>query len=482
MLAWILLGVGIVLVGLTAVYVAAEFALVTVDRAAVDEAARDGDRTARLVRRGLRALSTQLSGAQVGITVTTLALGYVMEPSLAALLSGPLHGLGLPAAVASPLAVTIALAVATVVSMVLGELVPKNLALARPLAVARGVIRFNMVTTSALRPLIWALNGTANAVVRLVGIQPQEELRAARSAAELGSLVRRSGARGRIEQRSAHLVEQSLRFSSKCADDVLTPRVDIVAVAAADSAAAVIELAARSGYSRFPVIGEPPGDTLDDIVGLVHVKRAVAVARDRRAAVRADSIMVDAPRVPGTLPLDDLMVVLRRRGFQMAVVADEYGGTAGLVTLEDAVEELVGEIADEHDRVRARWTLRPDGTVLVSGALRADEIADLIGLRLPEPTGYETVAGLLMERLDHMPAVGDGVIVGAELSADATLEGFGDDVAVGVDRSSDIPRPVPVCLTVRRMKGRRVTEVLISAAGTDRSDASSGIDDRTPGA
>lgn len=461
MLAWILLAVGIVLVALTALYVAAEFALVTVDRAAVDDAAMAGDRTAGLVQRGLRSLSSQLSGAQIGITVTTLALGYVMEPSLAALLTGPLQSVGLPRVAASTVAVVVALVVATVASMVLGELVPKNLALARPLAVARGIIRFNSVTTTVARPLIWALNGTANAVVRLIGMEPQEELRAARTASELGSLVRRSGVTGRIDRRSAHLVEQSLRFSSKCADDVLTPRVDMVAVHAGESASDIIDLAARSGYSRFPVIDH----TIDDVVGLVHVKRAVAVPRDMRDVVLARTIMVEAPRVPGTLPLDDLLLVLRRRGFQMAVVADEYGGTAGLVTLEDAVEELVGEIADEHDQADDRCTRRPDGTVLVSGALRPDEIADLTGLRLPEPEEYDTLAGLLLERLDHVPVVGDSVVVGAELDADAGLGALGDDAAIDVDPSSDIPRPVLARLTVRRMSGRRVIGVVLSAAG-----------------
>ena len=459
-MAWVLLAVGVVLIALTAIYVAAEFSLVTVDRAAVDRAAAAGDGRARAVRAALSRLSTQLSGAQVGITVTTLALGYVMEPSLAVLLRPVLGGLGLSEVAAASVAVTVSLLLATALSMVFGELVPKNIAIAQPLRTAGTVVRPLRATTAVSRPLIWALNGTANGVLRLLGIAPQEELRSTRSAQELFSLVRRSGAQGTLEQRTARLLAQSIAFSGKTADDALTPRVDVEFVRADDGAGTVIDAALASGHSRFPVIGTDA----DDVIGLVHLKRVVAVPPDQRADVTVRALMVPAPVVPGTLPLDDVLVLLRGRGLQMAMVADEYGGTAGIVTLEDVVEELVGEIADEHDPSERRPAPRPDGTWLLPGSLRPDEIADLTGVQLPESGAYETVAGLIIDLLGRLPEVGDDVLVTAVIGADAALGALPGDEPVAADAESDLPRPVTAKLTARRMDGRRLAEVQLSSA------------------
>ncbi len=474
MLAWILLAVGLVLIVLTAIYVAAEFSLVTVDRAAVDRAVAEGSGRARAVRAGLRRLSTELSGAQVGITVTTLALGYVMEPSLAVLLTGPLTATGMSEVAAASTAVTVSLILATVLSMVFGELVPKNIAIARPLATAGVVIGPQRITTTLSRPLIWALNGTANGVLRLLGIAPQEELRSTRSAQELFSLVRRSGAQGTLEQRTARLLAQSIAFSGKTADDVLTPRVDVVFVRADDPAGAVIDAALASGYSRFPVIGQDA----DDVVGLVHLKRVVTVPPDQRADLLVRALMVPAPVVPGSLPLDDILELLRGRGLQMAVVVDEYGGTAGIVTLEDVVEELVGEIADEHDTGAGRAERLPDGSWLVPGQLRPDEIADITGLQLPESSDYETVAGLLIDRLNRLPNAGEGAAVPALLAADAALGALPGDEPMGADPESDLARPVMARLTAHRLDGRRVAVVRLSSV---RPGADPERDDQNPG-
>jgi CBS domain containing-hemolysin-like protein len=459
MLAWILLAVGAVLVALTAVYVAAEFSLVTVDRAAVDREVAAGHGRARALQAGLRRLSTQLSGAQVGITVTTLALGYVMEPSLAALLAGPLRATGLSEAAAASVSVTVSLLVATALSMVFGELVPKNIAIAEPLSTAKAVIGPLRVSTMLSRPLIWVLNGTANGVLRMIGITPQEELRSARSAQELDSLVRRSGAHGTLEERTARLLAQSIGFSAKTADDVLTPRVDVRFVHADDPADTVIAAALESGRSRFPVIDRDA----DDVLGLVHVKRVVAVPPEQRADVPVRALMVDVPVIPGTLPLDDTLELLRARGLQLAVVADEYGGTAGIVTFEDVVEELVGEIADEHDPRGRRPERQADGSWLVSGLLRPDEIADLTGLRLPESGDYETVAGLLIARLGRLPQVGDDVLVPAVLAAGSALGALPGDEPVPADPDTDLPRALTARLTARRLDGRRVAAIQLSA-------------------
>src|SRR5664279_481622 len=414
---WILLGVGLILIAGTALYVAAEFSLVTVDRSTVAREAAGGDRPARSVMIGLRSLSTQLSGAQVGITVTTLALGFVMEPSLAGLLAVPLRAVGLSESAAQSTGVVVALVVATVLSMVFGELVPKNIAIAEPLDTAKAVITPLRISTMIFKPLIVVLNGTANGVLRMIGVQPQEELRSARLAVELDSLVRRSAAQGTLEAPTAGLLARSITFSGKTADDVLTPRVRVRFVKAGQSADAVIAAAVETGHSRFPVSGVDS----DDVVGLVHLKRAVAIPPDERAGVRVVQLTVPVPVVPGSIPLDEVLDQLRDRGLQMAVVAEDAGGTAGILTLEDVVEELVGEITDEHDPSGGRAECRVDDTWLLPGSLRPDEIADITGVHLPAGGSYETVAGLLIARLGRMPENFDSVEVTATMDAGSML-------------------------------------------------------------
>jgi len=465
---WILLGVGLILIAGTALYVAAEFSLVTVDRARVAKQAAEGDGSARSLLIGLKSLSTQLSGAQVGITVTTLALGFVMEPSLAGLLAAPLEAVGLPEGAAQSTGVIVALVVATVLSMVFGELVPKSIAIAEPMRTAKAVITPTRISTMIFTPLIVVLNGVANAVLRMIGIEPQEELRSARSAVELDSLVRRSAAQGTLEAPTAGLLARSIAFSGKTADDVLTPRVQVRFVKASQPADAVIAAAVQTGHSRFPVSGEDS----DDVVGLVHLKRAVAILPEERSAVTVEQLMAPVPIVPGSMPLDDLLDLLREQGLQLAVVADEYGGTAGILTLEDVVEELVGEIRDEHDPAAVRAERRSDATWLLPGTLRPDEIAELTGVRLPESNAYETVAGLLISRLGRMPENYDTVEVTATMEAAAELGvrqgqagAHPDDEPIPREENDDVPRAVVVRLTVHKRERRRIDTVLMSAVG-----------------
>src|SRR5690606_35279860 len=205
----------------------------------------------------------------IRITVTTLALGFVMEPSLASLIASPLQSWGVPEGLARSASVVTDLVVATLLSMIFGELVPKNVAIADPMRTAKKVVGLNRFFAVLFAPLIWVLNGTANAVLRLVGIEPQEELPSARSSQELDLLVRRSAAQGTLEQPSAQLLARSIAFAGKTADDVLTPRPQVRFVAADDTAEAVIAAAVETGHARFPVTG----DGVDDVVGLVHLKR-----------------------------------------------------------------------------------------------------------------------------------------------------------------------------------------------------------------
>ncbi|WP_432483894.1 hemolysin family protein [Kineococcus esterisolvens] len=416
---WLLLLVGVLLTLGTAVFVAAEFAFVTLDRFAVEKAAESGDRRAAGVLPALRTLSTQLSGAQVGITLTTLLLGYLMEPSLSALLDVPLTAAGLSAGAVGTVSAVSSVVIATFFSMVVGELVPKNLALSLPLPTAGVVAPLQRGFTWATGPLIRVLNGSANRFLRAIGVEPQEELSGARSARELASLVRRSADMGTLDQGTANLLSRTLVFGDQTAADVMTPRVRMEAVRLDDTAADVVALARTTGHSRFPVTGEDD----DDVRGVVHVKAAVAVPVERRQEVPAAALMADVRRVPDSLRLEPLLLQLRQKGLQFALVVDEYGGTAGVVTLEDLVEEIVGDVSDEHDRDRGGLRQHRDGSWTVPGLARPDEVQDHTGVEVPEAPEYETLGGFVMARLARIPAVGDEVAVGGAVLRVTRMEG-----------------------------------------------------------
>ncbi|MDO9591545.1 MAG: hemolysin family protein, partial [Microcella sp.] len=326
------------------------------------------------------------------------------EPAISSMLAEPLRSIGLPEAAVRPVGSIAAIVIATLLSMIVGELVPKNFALTLPRQTAKVVVPFQWAFTTVFRPAILFLNGSANAILRAMGVEPKEELSGARTAEELASLVRRSASQGSLDHGTATLLSRTLAFSQHTAQDVMTPRPRVAAVERGDSAQAVIDLARTTGHSRFPVID----DSIDDIVGIVHVKQAVAVPRDRRADVPASALQTEPLRVPETMKLDTLLAELRGRGYQMAIVVDEYGGTAGVATLEDLVEELVGEVSDEHDRARVD-VVRSRNWLTFPGILRPDELKDRAGVSVPEDGPWETVGGFLMAELGHVPEVGETV-------------------------------------------------------------------------
>ena len=403
---YIWLGVGLLLIVGTGLFVASEFALVNLDRADL-EARRDrGESRLGMTIAALKITSTHLSSAQLGITLTTLLTGFTMEPALSNLLRPVLSSWGIPEPVTVTLAVIVAMTVATTLSMILGELVPKNFAMALPVATAKVVIPFQTAFTTVFRPIVALLNGSANGVLRAMGIEPKEELSGARSAEELSSLVRRSASAGVLEEDTATLLDRSLGFARLTAGDVMTPRPSMHAIAAAESADDVISLARRTGHSRFPVYDED----LDDITGVVHLKAAVSVPRDRRTEVPVGALSSEPLRVPETVHLDALVAELRGGGYQLAIVVDEYGGTAGIVTLEDLVEEIVGEVSDEHDRTRAGVVRGRDG-ITFPAELRPDELRASTGIEVPEGDVYDTVGGYVMSVLERLPKAGDEVPV-----------------------------------------------------------------------
>jgi CBS domain containing-hemolysin-like protein len=418
----------VALIAANAVFVAAEFGLVAIEPHQAERlAAQDGTRRSRAVARAVRSLSFQLSGAQLGITVTSLAVGYLAEPAIATLLRPVARAAGLPPAPSSVLAVAIALVVVTVSQMVFGELVPKNWAISEPLRAGRAVAGTQVWFSRLTRPLITVLNGSANAILRALGVEPQDEMHAGRSPDELGSIVRASARQGTLPRSTAALLRRGLRFGDRNAADVMTPRVRTIWADAGAPVSELLAVARDSGHSRFPVrgrsagpglpgSGEPEGggepEGVDGVVGVVHVKDVFRIPAPRRDSVTVRDLMVAPLFVPDSLDCDTLLARLRHHGLQLACVIDEYGGAAGIVTLEDLVEELVGEVADEHDLPTLPGVVSEgDRSWVLSGLLRPDEAADATGVRLPDGP-YETVAGLVLAQLGRLGAVGDEVRLG----------------------------------------------------------------------
>ncbi|MGW1539595.1 hemolysin family protein [Streptomyces sp. NPDC002309] len=401
----LLLAAAFLLILANGFFVAAEFGLVTVDRPDAEKAAAEGDRRAHRVVESLKELSFQLSGTQLGITITSLVVGMLAEPALAALLDGPVTAVGIPDGAVSGVAVAIGMLLASAVQMVVGELVPKNWAVSRPLQVARFVVGPQHVFARVFRPVIAALNSVANRLVRALGVEPTEELASARTPEELVSLARHSARAGALEQDTADLFVRTLSLGELTAQHVMTPRVKVSALQSSATAQDVVNLTRATGLSRFPVYR----DRIDEVVGMVHLKDALAVSAPERLRTPVGRIARSPLLVPETLPVQPLLARLRSEQ-PIAVVVDEYGGTAGVVTLEDIVEELVGEVRDEHDghdlpELASAPTEDGRPSWDADGSCRVDTLRR-IGLDVPEGP-YETVAGLVADLLGRIPAVGD---------------------------------------------------------------------------
>ena len=428
----VLIAIGVVLTIGTGLFVASEFALVNLDRSEVEARRARGETRLEGTIKALKQTSTHLSSAQLGITLTTLLTGYTMEPAISRLLTPVLVSWGLAEGFAGPLSSVIAMTGATILSMIIGELVPKNLALAKPLGTAIGVTPFQRAFTAVFKPAVLALNGSANGILRSIGLEPKEELSGARTAEELSTLVRRSAMEGALDAGAASLLSRTLRFSELTAGDVMTPRPRVDAIERSDSVADLVALAHRTGLSRFPVID---GD-LDDVIGIAHIKQAISVPRERRADVPVAAIAEEPHRVPESVHLDALLSDLKERGYQLAIVVDEYGGTAGIATHEDLVEEVVGEVADEHDRLHVDVIQGP-GWVTFPGELRPDELRERARIEIPEDGPYETVGGFIMAELGELPKIGDTVEIASGTLRVERIDGR------RVDRVRHIARPEP---------------------------------------
>lgn len=402
LLAFILLTAG------TGVFVAVEFATTSLERSTIDaDVAKRGDAASKMVQKAHSHLSFMLSGMQLGITLTTLATGYLAEPILAKYFTPLLELAGLSESASAPVALIISMVIATILSMVFGELVPKNLAIANPLRAARlltaPVWHFNRI----FRGFINLLNKAANAIVRALGIEPADELASARSPQELSALVRHSSGAQGFDTSKVRILDRSLKFGDATAEDVMTPRSTVDTLETTDTALDLIRQAYESGHSRFPVVR---GD-LDETVGVVHVKDALTIPASERATTTVESLARPVPTVPESLEGDAVLNQVRRAGTQLVLVADEFGGTAGIVSIEDVVEEIVGEVWDEHDnRDEDREVRKVGRSWELSGLVRVDELTDICDYHVPDGP-YETLGGLVMATLGRIPAVGDLVVL-----------------------------------------------------------------------
>lgn len=399
---WLMLGIGVLLTIGTGLFVASEFSLLNVERSDLEARQARGEKGLANPIRALARTSTHLSAAQLGITLTTLLTGFVAEPALTKLFEPVFQNLPLSSSAREALNLGVSLLVATLFSFLIGELVPKNLALSIPLPVLKWVVGFQLAFTWVFGWMIKFLNVSGNGIVRSLGIEPKEELSSTRTAEELSSLVRRSASLGALDASTATLLTKTLALSQLVAADVMTPRPRVISLESEATVSDVIQASIKTGHSRFPIVE----GSSDDVIGVVHVKQAVSVPREKRGDVPVTAIMSPILRVPETMRLETLMVELRAKGLQLAIVVDEYGGTAGLATLEDLIEELVGELVDEHDRAKAGVTRGANSSVLFPGMIRPDELLEM-AIKVPDDGAYETVAGFMMSVLGRIPAVGD---------------------------------------------------------------------------
>ena len=417
-------GLGLVLAALLIVanglFVAAEFSQVTVRRPLVEERAARGNRAARIVSRELSALSYSLSVAQFGITVTSLLLGYIVDQAVGDTLIRPLLDLvGVPQQAALAVTLTGALLLSTVVQMVVGELFPKNLAIARPLGVALVTGPFNHGVGRALGPLIRIFHRAAEVVSRRVfRVDVTDELEGGHTLDELARIISASGDEGSLTTEQTELLQRAVELGDTRVHEVMVPRPDVVWLSADATLTDLRAEARRTGHSRFPVRGENE----DDLLGTIHVKDLLVVPLTAHGTTPVTTAMGAPLVVPESEPLRRLLSDLRREQRTFAVAIDEYGATAGIVTLEDVLEELVGEIEDEFDRHSTVVRRIGAGRYLLRASLRTDRLADLLDVELPEGD-YETVAGYLLAELGRIPEVGETVAHdGWELEV-ATVDG-----------------------------------------------------------
>ncbi|MFI0354562.1 hemolysin family protein [Actinomadura sp. 9N407] len=389
----------------TGYFVAQEFAFVAADRARLTQAADQGDIAAKRALRVIGRLSFMLSGAQLGITMTTLVVGFIAKPALAELIEPLLRVAGVPLGATGAVSLATGFVLATLIQMLLGELFPKNLALARAEALARALAASTLVYLTIFGPLIRMFDRSAERLLRAVGVVPVEELHSGATLEELGEIIGRSHTAGLMPADLSGLLERALSFGDRTADEVMVPRPQVSTMPAGATVAELITLIRETGHTNYPVYGQD----VDDVIGVAGAREVVDDTLDQETPLH--KIARPALLVPGSQPLYGVIEQMRDTGEEFACVVDEYGGLAGILTFEDIAEELVGEIADETDADEAAPTAAADGSWVVDAGLRVDEVSRLTGLALPEGDAYDTLGGLIMARLRRLPDPSDRLTI-----------------------------------------------------------------------
>ncbi|MFT4657681.1 MAG: CBS domain containing-hemolysin-like protein [Candidatus Aldehydirespiratoraceae bacterium] len=417
----------VILIAANGYFVAAEFSFVAARRSKFVEGAEQGNKKSIRAVAVHKRLSFMLSGAQLGITVSSLVLGFIARPVIAGAIEPILEGIGIEGA-SGGLSIALAFLFATIAQMVFGELAPKNLAIAKPEPVARAVAGSTLFFLKVAGPVIRLFDGAANKLLRLVGIEPVEELHGGVSADELDIIFDSSAEQGHLTMSQAGLLERAIDFADLEASDAMVAWNKVVTIDGSASAADLRD-AMASRRSRFPVV-DPDGK----VQGIVHAKDLLGVERADYDTVVVESLMHEVIAVPEAAGLSVVLAELRKNATEMALVVDEYGGPAGIVTLEDVVEELVGEIEDEDDPAEPTEQVEASpGVWMVTATSRPDEIARATGFELPDGE-YDTVAGLVLDRLERIAEVGDSVVVDGLLIEVTEVDGYAiERVRVRID-------------------------------------------------
>ena len=395
------------LIAINGLFAGAQFALVAVDRYEVEAAARSGSRRPRTVRRALETLSFQLSGAQLGITVSSLTLGFVVDNAIGPILTPMLSWVpGIHEGSLVAITAALALILATITQMILGELVPKNLALAKPMATAMLFVPPAVVVNAAVSPVIRSLNAIANAAIRLIRLEPKEELEGFRSVEEMREALRWADREDALEGVEYEVLDRALGLGQKTVRDVMVPRTHVAVVPTTANLSDLTRLSRETGFSRFPV----KGAAASEWIGVAHVKDVLEIPIEARASTPVSAKLQQALVVPPARDLRSLLLEMQDSKHALAIVDDEFGQAVGIVTLEAIIEELLGDIEDEYDRP-ARVQIQKTGrdSFNVDAIVRRDHLAEITGFSMPGGR-FETLGGLLLALFQRVPEIGDRII------------------------------------------------------------------------
>ena len=398
-MTWTYLTLALVLLLLNGFFVGAEFALIAARRSKIEQLAEEGSKRATVALRAVKELSLMLAGAQLGITMASLGLGAIAEPAVAHLIEDGLDSvIHLSPTVLHTVSFVAALAIVVFFHMVIGEMAPKNIAIAEPEKTALWLAAPFRFYTNLFRPFIWLLNFLANAGVRLFGIEPRDEMENVHSSSEIGLLISESAKGGHLNKFEHRLLSGAIAFSERDAASIMVPRTDLVGAPHTATPNDLEQLVLESGHSRFPIYVK----NLDTIIGFFHARDLLNVTEEERDRPIPRRYMRKMLVVPESLRLHPLLIQMRGNRQHFALVLDEHGGTAGIVTIEDLLEELVGEIRDEYDVTELGIERLSDNRFIIPGTLHMGEASARLGLNLPEGE-YETVAGFIMDRLGRIP-------------------------------------------------------------------------------